>query len=96
MGTEEKKASALKRNLDGSLPDADKKALHWYIIEHELKPYATSAWPKYRFQNRQGEDVIVDLVDIKAEYRAFREEQVKLNRKKARQLTRQKPQTPSF
>jgi hypothetical protein len=62
----------LERNADGSLPDIAWKALRWYMIEHELKPYTLNAWPLFRFQDRKGKDVKVNINDISQEYDGFK------------------------
>lgn len=63
----------LERNKDGSLPAAHLKAVHWYLIEHELKPYAHNARTMFRFMRRDGTNLEVHLKDILAEYAKFKE-----------------------
>lgn len=64
--------STIALNADSSIPDTAWKALRWYMIEHELKPYILNAWPIFRFQNRKGEDLKVDINDIVQEYDGFK------------------------
>lgn len=62
----------LERNKDGSLPHKHVKAIHWYLIQHQLKPYAHNAWPIFRFMDSEGKNIEVNLTEIVSEYEEFK------------------------
>lgn len=78
------------RNLDGSVPAKVQKAIAWFVIQYELKPMATAAFPIYYFRNKAGEEVQANVADIldaheahKAEYKRANKAKVKAARSSA-------------
>lgn len=62
------------RTKSGELSASTLKAIHWYSIEHGLKPDASSALPTLRFTDLAGQPQAVDIADVMAAYEAFRQE----------------------
>lgn len=70
------------RNADGSVKMKVSRAIAWFLIEYQLKPMATSAYPVYYFRNSKGEEVQANISDILDAHEAHKVEVRRANRSK--------------
>lgn len=71
------------RNADGTVKAKVSKAIAWFVVQYELKPTATGAYPIYYFKNREGEEVQANVADILDAHDAHKAEYKRANKSKA-------------
>lgn len=76
------------RNADGTVKAKVSKAIAWFLIEYQLKPMATSAYPIYYFRNKDGEEVQANVSDILDAHQAHMAEYKRTNRSKSKAALR--------
>ena len=71
------------RNLDGTVKAKVSKAIAWFVVQYQLKPTATGAYPIYYFRNSKGEEVRANVSDILDAHEAHKAEYKRANKAKA-------------
>jgi hypothetical protein len=71
------------RNANGTVSAKVTKAIAWFLVQYQLKPMATAAYPIYYFRNSKGEEVQANVSDILDAYEAHKAEYKRANKSKA-------------